>query len=58
MARHSFPDLVQAARTVLEAKQAGDPRHQQLVDALASRLGMSALDVELRIQLLANGVTF
>lgn len=56
MGRHNLPDLVEAARVVLEAKQSGDPRHPQLVKALASRLGMSELDVELRIQLLANGV--
>lgn len=45
----------QQAQVALSAKQAGDPRYVQLVQALSGKMNMQPAEVEQNIMLLAMG---
>lgn len=45
----------QVAQVALSAKQAGDPRYVQLVQALSGKMNMQPAEVEQNIVLLAMG---
>lgn len=52
--KHSRNQLIQMARSALEAKQAGDGRYALLLRRLSARTGLHPLQCELQICLLAD----